>query len=714
MPEDQRRSLPWIVTGWLASTLAAWTTFGESMLAGPFVSRPGWLALLPWLGSSAPSPDAPDYADPSLIVVGLLVAMTLGFAAALLKYSHGSQLSLIGSNESANRFSTWPDALTFVGKLAFIPGIWFVALYACLILNWSAGYTVVASTIDLVIALTIACWLAAVFAGWTSGHRDDDVSPRTARWILAGIVAAYVIPFVWMNWGQYWNLRTPHGDTAMYEEHLWNLLHGKGFRSYLDQGLFLGEHIQVVHLLLIPIYVLYPSHLTLELCESLAIGSTAIPAYLIASRHSQSRRIGLWIAAAVLLYAPLHYLDIEIDHKSFRPIAFGVPAMLWAFQFVETKRWKLFALAAVIAIMSKEDYTLILGPLGLWIAWNNWRLAQNKNASTADVEEQESSRLGFTDSWMFGLFVAAVSAIYLLLAVKVIIPWFRGGETVHYARYFSKFGETPTGILWGMLTKPGLLFSSLVTPLTVLYVLRTLAPLAFTPFLSPSRFLVGVPIFGLLLLNQLSLDPPSPVHHFHAPLVPVLLWAMAAGVGRWASRPAVEPDRSANLGTRLCRSLPTGRVIAVLPCFAALTTGLTLSFSPLSLSFWDSGRSAYWRNVYVPGERTSQLAKVMAAIPPTSRVASTDYVHPRFTHYERSYDYSNYVRKVAGYEDRVPDDTDCIVIDVRGPYSEVHSAEDVRELRETPDKWELSPIDTDGYFIVLKRRNQPVNSDLAN
>jgi hypothetical protein len=85
-------------------------------------------------------------------------------------------------------------------------------------------------------------------------------------------------------------------------------------------------------------------------------------------------------------------------------------------------------------------------------------------------------------------------------------------------------------------------------------------------------------------------------------------------------------------------------------------------------------------------------------------VASTDFVHPRYTHFERSYDYSDYVRQVAGYADRVPDDTDYIVIDTQHPYSRVRSLNEVRELRTEPEKWEVIPNDSQGYFIVLKRK----------
>ena len=110
--------------------------------------------------------------------------------------------------------------------------------------------------------------------------------------------------------------------------------------------------------------------------------------------------------------------------------------------------------------------------------------------------------------------------------------------------------------------------------------------------------------------------------------------------------------------------------------------------------------------LYVHDARADHFRKVSAKIPRESRVASTDFVHPRFTHHERSYDYSHYRRRVAGYDERVPDDTDFIVIDTRHPYSTIKSPDEVRELQTQPDHWELLPDDTDGYFIVLHRKRK--------
>ena len=642
-PASPSTAVAWLAGGWLASTLAVQAVLESAGSAGSFVTTRTWAAVVQSLGGSV-DPSASQVASVPFLACGLIVAAALAVAAGLTKWRGG--------------------ALRVLGKAACVPGVWFVLTTAVLILDWPAAAAVLSSSADLAFALPAAGWLATLL----TPREETDLSARRVKWTLTAAIGAYVVVFTAMNWGLYWSLNLPHGDSAMYEEHLWNLLHGKGFRSYLDQGLFLGEHIQVVHLLLIPLYAVFPSHLTLELCESAALASSAWPAFLLARRYGGSDRAALLLACGVLLYAPLHFLDIEIDRKSFRPICFGVPAMLWAFHFLEARRWKSYAAAAVVALTAKEDYALILGPLGVWRAVTGWKEKPDRYA---------------------GIATAVLAGAYLLLAVKVVIPHFRGGETVHYARYFPQFGETPAQILWGMLTNPGVVASAVLTAPAFVYVLRTFAPIGFAPLLSGaalSRLCVGLPELGLLLLNKLSFDPPAPVHHFHGPLVPVLVWAAAASLRQ--PTPA-RRDR-----------------LAAWAYAAALCTGVTAGYGPLSIPFYDPGGEKHFAARYLPGERSEQFAKVIAAIPPDARVASTDYVHPRFTHHERSYDYSGYVRRVAGDTTAVPPDTDYIVLDVRGPYSQIAGPESVRELRESPRGWEVLGLDTGGYFIVLRRRRE--------
>ena len=593
------------------------------------------------------------------------------------------------------------------------------------------------ATIPLWWSLQTAGWLATGWtlacvecsAGATVSSLKDDFRATPAVW---SAVFFYTVCFTLLNWGLSAALMLPHGDSAMYEEHLWNLLHGKGFRSYLDNGrLFLGEHIQVIHVLLVPLYVLWPSQLLLEFCQSAALAVGAIPVYWLARRHSGSRETGFLLAGAYLLYIPMQYLDIAVDFKTFRPNSFEIPLLLFALDALERQRYRSFLVFLFFTLLCQEDAATVIAPLGVWIA-----LRQGASLPDHHPWKRRVRWLGT------GLFVAGTA--YVLFVIAVALPYFRQGQDVHFASYFDKFGKSPGEIVRTLAGNPLLLLHEWLDGSTWVFLGALLLPLGSLSLLSPGRLAVAAPLFGVLCLNELT---RSPLHHFHAPIVPIVVWAAAAGLGvaprfwtalvdtknRWLHLPS-ESDLGgeAPVTQRITKEtcVPNGRTLPVkrstipqkvaAPCvntqptlrrvvhpasqfagqlalLTALITGIWSSLGPLGINFWDSHSPGYWKKKYLPGKRTALFAEVLEQIPTNSRVASTDFVHPRFTHFERSYDYSD-------YRPTVPDDTDFIVIDVHGPYSKVRSPRDVKEFREAPDKWELLPDRTGGYFIVLKRR----------
>ena len=629
--------------------------------------------------------------------VDLLPLCGLWLLAAGLSWPLAAQLARRHTGRS------WSDSFATAG-FAFgwwwLMGAWELIRILAFGIGWESLADLLLVTPQFWQATALAGWLAQTFA--LSPPLPLSPSPTqgpnsSAFKTLAALIAIYVLIFTAMNWRLWHNLRIPHGDSAMYEEHLWNLWHGKGFRSYLDQGLFLGEHIQVIHLLLLPLHLLWPSHLLMELCESTALALGAIPIFRMTRRSTGSDRAALLLSAAYLLYFPLHFLDIEVDLKTFRPESFCVPFFLFAFDALEEKRFRRALILLAFALSAKEDYSIIIAPLGVWIAATAWWRARAFGAglpaissSTKEKGDLRSNPAAGSEDprrahLILGLCLAVFGVAYLLLATRVVIPWFRSGAELHYVKYFSKFGNTMGEVAWNMLMNPKLLFGELLTGKTVLYALSMLLPVGFVALLSPGRLAVGLPLFGILCLNELAADPR---HHFHAPLVPVVFWATAVGVG--------------NAG-KIFRFAAADSFARQFVWASAFASGLFLSLSPAGITFWDPYASfSLWR-LYAHDSRSDHIAKVLEKIPPTSRVASTDYVHPRLTHYERSYDYSHYRRKIAGYEESVPGDTDFIVIDTRHPYSEIKSPEQVRELRTERDRWVLLPDDTEGHFIVLKR-----------
>lgn len=667
---------------WCAGTISlAWflyTVLTDGQFAGTLMSQGLWVSLVENLGGEIePLPSGQLVANLSFLK---LLVVTLSFSGTCLIIGSVCRAALNRSEEHPTRFRHALITLAADGRWWLMLLLW----QSLSIVGLLAG----SETLQSVAAATIPFWLAMSFAmansrafsqiastSLTSNSPSNRISPTA----LLGMLL-FVVTFTAMNWQLFANLQTPHGDSAMYEEHLWNLAHGKGFRSYLDQGLFLGEHIQVIHLFLMPIYLLWPSHLLLELSEAIALGICAFPVYRMTLRSTESKRAATLMAIAVLVYFPLHFLEISIDLKTFRPISFGVPLLLFTIDSFEQKKYRLaFLLWLPLTLLAKEDFAAIFAPLGLWVAWRAWTDQRDKAGIKA------------------GLGLTFFSMIYLLFVIKFAIPYFRSGDDVHYARYFGELGNSPGDIARSLFNDPRAVFGRFFSLRTLIYPAALIVPLGGLCMLSPSRMLVGLPLFGVLSLMQLSDETGSaatdmliPFHHFHAPLVPILFWSAAAGLGTLKKQSVWIPSRGASLA--VC---------------SGLATAVFFSLSPLGVAFWDSHSVHFWKSLYVVDERAEQIDSVLKQIPINSRVASTDFVHPRFTHYERSYDYSQYVRKVSGYELRVPEDTDYIVIDTGHRYSWIKSAEDIPELQTEPEKWDLLPDKTNGYFLILKRRETP-------
>lgn len=506
----------------------------------------------------------------------------------------------------------------------------------------------------------------------------------------------------WLNQALYQQLMIPHGDSAMYEEHLWNVWNGKGFRSYLDQGLFLGEHIQVIHLLLLPFHFLWPSHLLLELSESIALGSCSLIVFAIAKRHSGSQIAAMWMGLAWLCYFPMHFLDIAIDQKTFRPIVLALPFLFGMIYYGEQGKFWPTAVCLLLALSAKEDVALVACPVLAVMAV----VCRSEGAGTAEPSKAWKALLG----------LSVATAIYLLVTVLVIIPAFRSGEHVHYARYFGSLGNTPGELIRTALQDPLAVVAQALQVQTLIYIAVFVVPLALLPMRRPWVMSAGVVTFGMLSLLQFSTDsadlPPVPYHHFHAPLLPVVFWAAICALSKLGASSAESGEQS---GTLKDGRFSAGEISALAFC-CCLATAFTGSLSPLGATFWSETSSFGYRQLYKPSDqqrrgRAESIGAIVEQIPMSARVASTDYVHTRLTHHERSYDYSGYLRAVNNYQPGVPSDTDFIVLDLTHPYSSIRSADDVPELQQDESIWQLRKDLSNDYFLVLERRGSAATTD---
>lgn len=422
----------------------------------------------------------------------------------------------------------------------------------------------------------------------------------------------------------------------MYEEHLWNLLHGKGFRSQLDDGrLFFGEHFECIHLGLLPLYCLWPSLGTLMICKSAALGFGGWLVSQVGKRMGLAPAAAARLAVAYWLYFPLQYLDLEASWKAFRPEVLGVPIVLGAILAMEARRPGWFLTLVCLSWTAKEEYALVTAGIGLYFL------------ATARRDQRDRPSI-----IVCGM-VTAGSVIFLAVVIGWFLPYFRGGPA-HYLPYFSSLGQTPKQIASAVVERPAELLSRIAAPVKLVFVAQLLVPLALVPLASPGRLAVAIPSLLYLVLADRE-GVATPWFHFHAPVIPILFWASAAGLAP---------------GQRLRVTPFLSRLIVCL----CLVTGLSLGRGPVSLAFYlpsagvpkrtQPGGGAifeplgsYWRDLYLPNARSRAFAQAFATIDASERVAATDYIRNRFTHHRAAFDYPNLRQHVSIR------DVDVIVLD---------------------------------------------------
>jgi uncharacterized membrane protein len=614
--------------------------------------------------------------------------------------------------------------------------LWF-GLFGVFEAFWALAGIAAGSQLGLWLTMLMAVLPTMYFiawGGWVSGALGIIGSSERASWLHRALghpcivwifALCYAATFATLSILQYRALMVPHGDSAMYEEHLWNLLHGKGFRSQLDGGrLFFGEHLELIHVLLVPIYVLWPTLPLLNICISLGLGSGAIAVRGFTKRLTGSDAAANWLALAYLLYFPLQYLNMEVSLKTFRPENFGVPLLLFAIWALEAKRYRTMLSLMALTLLCKEDYAVPVAMLGLFL-----------------MVHRDRDKVAAAGTRWLGLAVFAVSALFLVMVLIVFIPAFRDGPP-HYMAYFPALGDTPWAIATNVVRDPGILLRPLATSSNVLFAILLLAPLTFLPILGYGRLWLLVPTLISIMLIQLE-DAHSPFFHFHAPLVPLVFWAAAEGLGRlgrldWRNHARRVPGQ-ADLANAVSEPRPILVAAARLAASCALVSGFFMGKSPLSLAFYDpdAGLRGYSKVLYEPNGmitwhfrnfgqglpaiteefvaymrqvgRGRSFEKLFALIPQDASVAATDYIRPRFTHHRECHQYGE-----GGLKPHVsPESIDYIVIDLMGPYSNWRLGQNPRELAERPDRWEVMNWDPDGelFFHVLRAKRAAQNRD---
>lgn len=334
-------------------------------------------------------------------------------------------------------------------------------------------------------------------------------------------------------------------DLAIYTQTVHESAQGNLFGLTIHPHSYLGDHVELILLALVPIYALFAAPQTLLIIQILALASGAFAVYAI-GRCFLSRSASLAVALAYLL-SPLVGNAALFE---FHALPFAIPLLLAAAYGYLRRRFGFFLLFAVLALTVREDVALVVAAFGL----------------VALIDRRR---------WYWTAAPLALGAAWFAASLHLAAS-LNAYDQYKYLRYYGWLGENAGDIVVNFFRHPLRWLPRLVSLWDLEFLLGAFLPLLFLPLLRPKWLVPALPIlFQLLLLN--SSGEQLLQIHYPALLVPFLFIATIAAV------------RSLAMGgkTRLMAKLAHWRrgIIAFLPVAA-------LYFAVVLGPFWSAPREA--------------------------------------------------------------------------------------------------------------------------
>lgn len=389
-----------------------------------------------------------------------------------------------------------------------------------------------------------------------------------------------------------------HADMGHFTEELKNALAGRGLRSDSFPNTRLGWHFTPLQYLLVPGYWLWPSPVFLMACSALFVHMTAFPIYWLARRLSASTATAWLFALAWLLHPSVSRLPYSGTY-GFQWLYITLPLTVWWMGAALLGRWKTFFVLLVILLLCRETTAAMTLGVGLYLV-----IARGIRAR--------------------GVATAVVSAVYGVVCVSWIIPYFSVSGEYERLQVFGALGSSFSEVFLSAITHPTAFWGRLVRYESIMFVCTLLATLAFLPARIWRMSLATLPALVLVLLLD-NAEWLSIKFWYQVLVLPI--WFVAAMTCGLPDQPESE-DR----GGRGERAQPWRFGLAVLLC--CCWGHYLFGFSPIAKSY----------DLYAADARLHRTDPAFDAvetwrreIPRTATILATERLAAHFTDYRRIY-----------------------------------------------------------------------------
>ena len=426
---------------------------------------------------------------------------------------------------------------------------------------------------------------------------------RRGRLTVASAILVYTAVMSWYTVSKHSSFTTYAWDLGIFDQSFWTTVNlGMVFvntceRHLVESGSFFGIHFSPILFLLVPFYYLHQSPVTLLVLQSLIIGLSAYPIFLIA-REKLTEETAATLAIIYLLSPALHGVNAYDFHVlSLLPLIFN-------YLLLYTLRWdtKRMIAASILALSVQEQVVVVM------LSYVTFLVVHR---TIQGVRWREP-----------GAIRGEITPILALLAVTVLW-WALSASVLHHFNpdvpKHLKAGQnlallevdSPAEVPLRVFTDPGKAFRAVSHDWfdKNVYMLSLFTPSLFLGFLSPATLIPTAPWFAVSILSNY---PPYYRLGFQYPalVIPFIYVSLIRGM------------KSLNVPGKNSVSLR-----AVLTGLIVINAASCVALSPLS-PFTDGFNLSPAYIKPSASQRNHRLTEILALIPPDASVLTQDNIFP--------------------------------------------------------------------------------------
>lgn len=293
--------------------------------------------------------------------------------------------------------------------------------------------------------------------------------------LIAGIFVTAVIALIGVS--RYLCFATPNFDFGIFAQMYYYLKTEFVPLTTCERETLLSHfavHLSPVYYLLLPVYFIFDSPITLQVAQAVILGSALIPLYLLMRHFKLSNKVTLLMMIAFAFYPALAGGTMYDFHEN----CFLLPFLLWMLYFAEKEKYIPMYIFMLLTFSVKEDAAVYVAFIALYFI-----LSGRKK--------------------LHGTAMLISSIAYFVFAVSFLKAFGEGAMTGRFDNFITDENLGLADVIITIFKNPAYFISQCISEEKLLFILFMLLPLAFLPILSKkwSQFVLIGP---LILINLMS------------------------------------------------------------------------------------------------------------------------------------------------------------------------------------------------------------------